>query len=78
MRNVRAREPLVKHLEGDLWELREESQTNIYRIVYFFFTGRRIVFLHGFQKKSQKTPRKELELAMRRYSDFLKRGGGRR
>lgn len=78
VRNVRAREPLVKHLDGDLWELREESQTNIYRIVYFFFTGRHIVFLHGFQKKSQKTPRKELELAMRRYSDFLKHEGGRR
>lgn len=73
VRNVRAREPLVKHLEGDLWELREESQTNIYRIIYFFFTGRRIVFLHGFQKKSDKTPRKELELAKRRYGDFLER-----
>ncbi len=73
MRNVRAREPLVKHLEGDLWELREESQTNIYRIIYFSFIGRRIVFLHGFQKKSQKTPRKELELAKRRYGDFLER-----
>lgn len=78
VRNVRAREPLVRHLEGDLWELREESQTNMYRIVYFFFTGRRIVFLHGFQKKSQKTPRKELELARRRCGDFLARERGRR
>lgn len=77
VRNVRAREPLVRHLEGDLWELREESQTNIYRIIYFFFTGRRIVFLHGFQKKTQKTPRKELELAKRRYGDFLAREGRR-
>lgn len=73
VRNVQAREPLVRHLEGDLWELREESQTNIYRIIYFFFTGRRIVLLHGFQKKSQKTPRKELELAMRRYGEFVAR-----
>jgi phage-related protein len=73
VRNTQAREPLVKHLEGDLWELREESGTNIYRVVYCFFTGRRIVFLHGFQKKSQKTPRRELEQARRYHEDFLAR-----
>ncbi len=67
VRNVQAREPLVRHLEGDLWELREESRTNIYRIVYFFFSRRRIVFLHGFEKKSQRTPRGEIEIARRRY-----------
>ena len=70
IRNVQAGEPLVRHLEADLWELREESRTNIYRIVYFFFTGRRIVFLHGFQKKTQKTPRQELEIARERYQHF--------
>ncbi len=75
LRNVQARYPLVRHLEGDLWELREESQTNIYRIVYFFFTGRRIVFLHGFQKKTQRTPRRELELAQQRHREFLARKG---
>ena len=71
VRNTQAREPLVRHLEGDLWELREESQTNIYRIVYFFFTGRRIVFLHGFQKKTQRTPRREIETAQKRHQAFL-------
>lgn len=73
VRNVRAREPLVKHLEDKLWELREESKTNIYRVIYFFFTGRRIIFVHGFQKKTQKMPRKELEIARKRYEDFTKR-----
>src|ERR1051326_2808278 len=71
MRNVRAREPLARHLGGELWELREESQTNIFRVVYFFFTGRRIVFLHGFQKKSQRTPPGEIELAKQRQQAFL-------
>jgi phage-related protein len=75
-RNVRAREPLARHLEGDLWELREESRTNIYRVVYFFFTGRRIVFLHGFQKKTQRTPRGELETARQRHQAFLARERG--
>ncbi len=73
VRNVQARAPLVKHLDGDLWELREESKTNIYRVIYFFYTGRRIVFLHGFQKKTQKTPTREIEMAHRRHLDFLER-----
>jgi phage-related protein len=73
VRNVMAREPLVRHLEGKLWELREESGTNIYRLIYFFFSGQRIVFLHSFQKKTQKTPRHEIEIALQRLNDFLKR-----
>ena len=73
--NVRAHEPLVRHLEGKLWELREESNTNIYRLLYFFFSGRKIVFLHGFQKKEQKTPRREIEIALRRLSSFVKKEG---
>ncbi len=71
LRNVQAREPLVKKLDDNLWELREESSTNIYRIIYVFFTGRRIVFLHGFQKKTRKTPRREIEQARRYHADFL-------
>ncbi len=73
VRNVSAREPLVKHIEGKLWELRQTSNDNIYRLMYFFFTGRKIVFVHGFQKKTQKTPRGEIEIAQRRMADFLKR-----
>jgi len=73
--NVRAREPLVKHLEGKLWELRRASGGNIYRLLYFFFTGRKIVFLHGFQKKSQKTPCREIETAQARMDDYIRRRG---
>ncbi len=76
MRNVQAREPLVRHLEGKVWELREESQTNIYRLMYFFFTGRRIVFLHGFQKKTQKTPRREIDTALERMKRFIEQEEG--
>jgi phage-related protein len=71
--NVTAGEPLVRHLEGMLWELRVESNTNIYRIVYAFSPGRRIVLLHRFQKKTQKTPRREIETAARRFEDFQAR-----
>lgn len=75
-RNVQAREPLVRHVEGKIWELREESSTNIYRLLYFFYTGRRIVLLHGFAKKTRKLPRRELDAALRRMTRFEAREGG--
>lgn len=73
VRNIKARGPLVRHIEGKIWELREESSTNIYRLMYFFFTGRQIVFLHGFQKKSTRTPRKEIDIAKARLKTFLEK-----
>lgn len=76
LRNVQAGEPLVKHLEGKLWELRRASDGNIYRLIYFFFTGRKIVIVHGFQKKTQKTPRREIEIAQQRMDDYIRRKGG--
>lgn len=76
LRNVQAQEPLVRHLTGKLWELRVASQTNIFRLLYFFHTGRKIVFLHGFQKKTQRIPRVEMETAERRLDHFIEREGG--
>jgi phage-related protein len=75
LRNTQARPPLVKHLAGKLWELREESATNIYRVLYVFFTGQRIIFLHGFHKKSQKTPRREIDTALARLRRFSSERG---
>jgi DNA-binding XRE family transcriptional regulator len=74
-RNVRASLPLVRHIEGKVWELREESQGNIFRLLYFLAPGRRIVLLHGFAKKTQRLPRRELEIALRRLARFEEREG---
>ena len=76
MRNVQAREPLVRHLGGRLWELRRESNTNIYRILYTFLQGRRILLLHGFQKKTQRTPRADLVIAQQRLAELMGEEGG--
>lgn len=54
-----------------LYEIRVEQSTNIYRIFYFAYTERRFILLHGFQKKTQKTPKKEIELAEKRRKEFL-------
>jgi phage-related protein len=59
-------EPYVKHLEGRLWEMRMKGRDGIARAVYVTATGRRVVVVHVFVKKSQKTPRRELEIARKR------------
>jgi len=55
----------LKHLEGTngLYEIRVEYQSNIYRIFCCFDKGRLVVLFNGFQKKTQKTPKKEIEKA---------------
>lgn len=61
----------LKHLEGKLWELRFRSIGHQFRFIYFAHTGMRIVILHGFSKKTRKTPRRELNTAHRRLQDYL-------
>ncbi len=68
--------PYVKHLRGKLWELRIRAGRKAYRIIYFAYVGRQFVLLHGFLKKTRKTPRRELEIAERRMADFLTREEG--
>ena len=54
-------EPHVKHLDGKLWELRLTGRDGIARAI-----GRRVVVVRAFVKKTQKTPRSEIELALQR------------
>ena len=65
------REPHVKHLEGKLWELRVSAQEGIARGLYVTASGRRVVVLHVFEKKSQKTPRRAIELALERMKGIM-------
>jgi len=64
------REPHVKHLEGKLWELRAKASEGIARGIYVTVTGRRVVILHVFVKKSQKTPKAALEIARARMKEL--------
>jgi phage-related protein len=52
-----------RHLEDGIYEVRIEAGSNIYRIFSFFDDNKLVILLHGFQKKTQKTPRKEIEQA---------------
>jgi phage-related protein len=62
----KVREPHVKHLQGPLWEMRLKGRDGISRAVYVTATGRRVVVVRAFIKKTQTTPRKEIELALKR------------
>lgn len=63
-------EPHVKHLEGKLWELRLTGRDGIARALYVTAIGRRVVGVRAFVKKMQKTPRAEIELALRRAKEI--------
>jgi phage-related protein len=65
--------PHVKPLGDKLYEIRIRVDRHNFRVIYFAYTDRRFILLHGFQKKTQKTPSKELELAWKYMEDFLER-----
>src|SRR5271157_1567244 len=57
-------EPHVKHIEGRLWEIRLKGRSGISRALYVTVVGRRVVIVRVFVKKTEKTPRREVELAL--------------
>lgn len=67
----KVREPYVKHLEGKLWEMRMSGQDQIGRAIYVTVTGRRVVVLHLFVKKTQKTPTQALRIARQRAKEVV-------
>lgn len=62
----RVREPHVKHLEGSLWEIRMKGKDGISRALYVVTKPKRVVVVRVFAKKTQKTPRREIKLALKR------------
>ena len=61
--------PLVDHLGSGIWEVRSKLPTRIARTLFFVHEGE-IVLLHGFIKKTQKTPDDELALARKRQKEL--------
>ncbi|HLB49662.1 MAG TPA: type II toxin-antitoxin system RelE/ParE family toxin [Anaerolineales bacterium] len=63
--------PHARRLQGKVWELRIDGRPNSYRVLYAAAPGRKFVLLHVFAKKTGKTPRREIETAERRLTDYL-------
>ena len=66
---TRAGEPYVKHLDGEIWELRPLRN----RILFFAYDGKQYILLSHFIKKTQKTPKKEIEKAKNLINDYAER-----
>ena len=74
---INLREPYTKSIKGEkyknLFELRIKFSTNISRIFYFTFKNNTFVLLNGFTKKSDSTPEKELNKAIKYKQDYERR-----
>jgi phage-related protein len=64
-------EPHVKHLDGKLWEMRMKGKDGIARAIYVTASGERVVVVHAFTKKTQKTPARALEVARARAKEVV-------
>ena len=60
---------IMKKLSGDIWELRPGHN----RVLYFFYKDNKYVLLHHFIKKTQKTPKKEIDRAIKEMNDYIER-----
>lgn len=67
---IQAGKPYIKHLCGDIWELRPLRD----RILFVGWINGSYVLLHHFMKKTQKTPKREIEKAMHELADIIERG----
>ncbi|MEQ8226390.1 MAG: type II toxin-antitoxin system RelE/ParE family toxin [Candidatus Eremiobacterota bacterium] len=74
---IHLKEPYAKPISGDeykgLWELRIKFASNISRIFYFMPFGKTFILLHGFVKKTQKTPGQELVKAKKYMDECVRR-----
>ena len=68
----RVPETYLKHIENNdgLYEIRVQLGSDIFRIFCFFDQGQLVVLMNGFQKKTQKTPKKEIELALKIKAEY--------
>lgn len=64
-------EPIAKHIVGKIRELRVDFGSNRHRIFYFTFVEQKIILLHAFSKRTQKTPEQEIQSAQNNYNDFI-------
>ncbi len=74
---VLLKEPYTRQIRGKIRELRIKDHMGNIRLLYFTGTGRRFILLHGFLKKTDKTPAREIELADKRMYEYIERYGGK-
>ena len=71
--DTKLREPFSKHIEDSIFKFRATFYSNVLCVLHFFFTGRTIILTNDFIKKTQKTPRSEIEKAKRYRDTYFQR-----
>ncbi|MCK5494618.1 MAG: type II toxin-antitoxin system RelE/ParE family toxin [Candidatus Omnitrophica bacterium] len=71
-------EPHAKYIGNGIFELRFRDDGDTIRVLYFFFHQDRVVFTNGFVKKTNKTPKRELKIAIERKKLYLKEQKGKK
>ena len=66
-------ETITKHLQGEICEVR----LGVNRVMYFYFENNTYVLLHMFRKKTQRTPKSEIDRAIKECKDYKERNGGK-
>jgi len=64
------KEPYVRHLQGKIWEIRASGKEKVARTLYTTVTGKRVIIVRTFVKKTRKTPKREIEIARQRIMEF--------
>ena len=65
----------IDHLDDGIYELRVKFSSNIFRCLYFHFSNNKYIITHGFTKKTQKTPSREITKSKEYRKDYLERKG---
>lgn len=63
--------PYVRHVSGPLWEMRMTGKDGMARALYVIIQHQRVVIVRAFTKKTQKTPRQEINMALQRAQEVL-------
>lgn len=66
------REPYSKSIDDGIFELRIKQSSNVYRVLYFFYKDKNIILTNGFIKKTNKTPKNEINFAKECKNQYYK------
>lgn len=66
------KEPYVRHLQGKIWEIRAAGKETVARSLYTTVAGKRVLILRTFVKKTRKTPKQEIDIALQRMKEFTR------
>lgn len=71
------RMPYSRYLNDGIFEIRLLTGRDSFRVLYFFMAEKKIIFTNGFKKKTEKTPLKEIKIAIAYREDYLRRNYGK-